>query len=119
MAHYRLLFETEVTATPSLNKLHSSKWQMSNWKKKYLKEFRNYEFAIPQAKKFRLVEIERCGSRMFDKDNFIGGCKPLLDTLKTKGFIVDDSAKWVEVLYKQIKCKRGQEKTIIKLYREG
>jgi hypothetical protein len=48
-----------------------------------------------------------------DKDNLIGGAKPLLDALKNAGFIVGDSIKNVEAEYFQERCKRGEERTEI------
>ncbi len=103
-----------VTATPSLNKLHGNHWQMINWKKKYLKELKNYNiiYGLKSPKKIRLTYF-RYGSREFDNDNFVGGCKPLTDALKTLKIIWDDCPKFVDIKYIQIGCKRKQEKTMI------
>lgn len=104
--------EIKVTATPSLNKV--KKWQARHgWMKKYLKELAGYEFVLKKANGFRFIDIIRYGSKEFDNDNFVGGCKNLVDAIKKKGFIVDDSSKWVKINYQQIRCRRGEEKTVV------
>lgn len=101
-----------MTATPSLNKLHGNRWQMSNWKKKYLKELYHYEYCCQAKEKVKLT-IFRYGSRLLDNDNLIGGCKPLIDALKEKGLIRDDSPGWIDLHILQTKVKRGEEETIV------
>lgn len=51
------------------------------------------------------VNITRYGSRTLDNDNFIGGCKPLLDALHYEGVIFDDTATWLYARYHQVKDK--------------
>ena len=41
--------------------------------------------------------------KQMDQDNFIGGCKPVLDALVKLGWIKDDSPQFVECIYNQIK----------------
>lgn len=104
----------QLTATPSLNKLQG-KWSKGNWKKKYLKQLRGYGHLFPGKVKRRVVS-QRFGSRILDLDNFIGGHKPLFDALKELQIIVDDRAKWCLMEFlPQVKCGRGQEKTVIKI----
>lgn len=101
-----------VTATPSLNKLHGNRWQMFNWKKKYLKELAGYEYMIGVAKGKRMVTVTRHGSRKLDMDNLWGSMKPCIDALKELKLIIDDSEKYlvIEIEPQQI-VKRGEELT--------
>lgn len=102
-------------ATPSLNKLNG-RWSKLNWKKKFLSYLRNYEFLALKKKQKKTLIIERYGSRLLDRDNYHGGCKPMIDAIKEKGLIVDDSPKWCEIEWKeQVKSKRTEEKTIINI----
>lgn len=77
------------------------------------------------------VEIERHGSGSPDPDNLVGGCKRLLDCLTTPvqlnskkgrvvfknkrglGFIVDDSPDRLALSVRAVRCKRGEEKTVV------
>ena len=103
-----------VSATPSLNKM-KGRWALSNWKNKYRKQLKGYEVFKLKSKKKAIILVERYGSRMYDYDNLAGGFKSCGDVLKEKGLIVDDSPKWIDVSFTQIKVKRGKEKTVIKI----
>ena len=46
--------------------------------------------------------------RLMDRDNMIGGCKPLMDVLSAEGYIYDDKPKNVFVKYNQIKVEKGR-----------
>lgn len=99
--------------TPSLNKL-KGKWGHANSKKKFLSRLKGYELLTKGLeKKKRYIKIICYHSRQYDEENFIGGTKGLVDALKEKGFFVDDSPKWLEREHHQVKCKRGEEKTIV------
>lgn len=101
-------------ATPSLNDLHQNKWQIINWKKKFLSRMKNYEILALRKKQKRYLTIQRHGSRILDDDNFYGGCKPLIDAIKEKGLIIDDRNEWCEIKFlPQVKCKRGCEKVFV------
>jgi hypothetical protein len=102
-----------LSATPSLNKLNG-RWSKSNWKKKYIRELRGYELICGVARNKRRVKILRYGTRILDIDNWHGGCKPLIDALKEKKIIIDDNAKWCELVFVgQLKCCRGREQTVM------
>ncbi len=102
-------------ATPSLNKLNG-RWAKLNWKKKFLSRLKNYEYLAPKKKCLSRLEITRYGSRILDKDNYHGGVKSLMDSIKEKGLIVDDSPKWCDIIFnEQVKCKRNQEKTEVEI----
>lgn len=58
----------------------------------------------PQANGRRMrVTITSYRPRKLDSDNMNGGCKKLLDAMKTLGMIVDDSPKWIEAEFRQEK----------------
>lgn len=104
-----------VTATPSLNKILTSRWAAHNCKKRYMKELDGYGIFALKCKRKCNVEAIRYGSRLLDDDNLKGGAKKLWDCLKVLGLIVDDRPEWFSVNYRQEKCKRGQEKTVFTL----
>ena len=74
-------------------------------------------------KKIKLVENETvCGlviigsrKRSLDFDNFVGGCKQLVDALSRERFIWDDNYKYLGIpKFIQHKCKKGEDpKTVI------
>lgn len=111
----KLIFE--VTATPSLNKLKGHKWAWVNYKRRYKRELQGYELlALKKKVKCKMV-ITRYGSRLLDADNYAGACKILIDQIKNKGLIVDDSPKWLDISFEQVKCRRGMEKTVVEIER--
>ena len=59
--------------------------------------------------------IARYSSGTLDDDNFRGGCKPLVDALKKYGYIYDDSPQHFHCEYAQVKCRRGEGKTTVRL----
>ncbi|MFA5037440.1 MAG: hypothetical protein WC479_09740 [Candidatus Izemoplasmatales bacterium] len=102
-----------ISATPSLNKMRG-RWALTNLKRKYRKEFEGYEvFALKEKKRMK-VTVQRFGSRILDLDNYVAGFKVVGDFLTEKGIIVDDSPKWLDLEFlPQVKCKRGEEKTVL------
>jgi hypothetical protein len=99
--------------TPSLNVLQG-RWDRPKWKKKFEKFLKGYELLGLREKKKAVLLIERHGSRELDLDNYHGGAKVLIDLIKNKGLIVDDRPEWCEIIFApQVKCKRGQEKTVV------
>jgi hypothetical protein len=54
------------------------------------------------------ITITSYRSRLLDKGNLVGGCKPIPDALKALGWIKDDSPEWVDIHYDQIKTKKNQ-----------
>lgn len=43
------------------------------------------------------VRIHVQHSRLYDYDNLVSGCKPILDSLKSLGYIIDDSPEHIEL----------------------
>ena len=62
-----------------------------------------------------VVCITRRSSRLLDADNFAGGTKPLGDQLRYAGLIADDDPATIEAVFRQEKCKKGQEMTIVEI----
>lgn len=54
--------------------------------------------------------------RLFDDDNSRGGAKGLLDAVRRNGLIRDDSVAAIDTEYRQEKCKKGEEKTVIEIW---
>jgi hypothetical protein len=73
--------------------------------------------ATPATGKRRLV-ITRywaAGCRAFDFVNLVGGCKPLVDAIKCAGWLRDDTPRWVDDWYKQVKSDDGIARVGIEL----
>jgi len=54
-------------------------------------------------------------TKLLDKENLYGGSKPIRDTLIRRGWLHDDAPRWGELTVWQKKCKKGEEKTFIKV----
>lgn len=54
-------------------------------------------------------------NRMFDDVNFRQGCKPILDFFKQWNYMYDDSPNWLIDTYQQIRCAKGEERTVIEV----
>jgi len=87
--------------TPSLNVvLRWNRWRRAA-------EGRDWERAVLCAEAFspvpkcgrerRRVEISRYGGRLLDADNAAGGAKALVDALRRRGLLFDDSPKWCDL----------------------
>lgn len=57
------------------------------------------------------VRVDRFGPRLLDYDNFVGGCKPLLDALVLERVIRNDNPAYVEATYRQT-CVTGQSRLL-------
>lgn len=90
--------------TPSFNAFKGKHW--SNYHNES-KSWMGYCIAFigrgAHNDKFRNIMIKTYhrGSTRYDRDNHIGGCKPLIDSLKKLGWMKDDSPKWLNVIYRQ------------------
>ncbi len=95
----------------SLNRLFSLHWSKRS---KHNKEWFRKVVAIAGIYKglpLRAVLSLRVHlNRRLDTDNMIGGCKALKDAIVSAGWMRDDSDKWCEVVYFQVKCPKGQER---------
>lgn len=101
----------------SLNQLLRQHWAT---RRKHLED---WEWAIkaafnglpPRAKGRMRVRITSYRTKFLDKDNLIGGAKPLVDALRNQGLIKDDSPQHVEIEYHQIKVRGDHAKTVVEL----
>ncbi len=112
----------------SNNELVKFHWRKYDQYKKSWFEFIGY--LMPWRKEApsekRLVVITSYRKALLDRDNLIGGAKPIPDALKKQKLIRDDSEEWVEIEYKQELIKRGsgapfeqEEKTKIEIFEMG
>ena len=102
--------------TPSLNRYKRMHWgAQKRLRDQYETLIRHQMRSLDRARphQFRRVKIERYGSRLLDVDNFVGGCKPLIDALSRAGIIWDDSIRYVRVDYEQIKATAKTARTIV------
>lgn len=84
-------------------------WKFRSAKEKYKRAINIIGFPKEHCKagEKRRVIITRymtAKQRKFDRDNLIWGCKPIVDILKSRAWIFEDSPKYVEVIYKQEKA---------------
>ena len=86
------------------------------WKKTFMKCMRNFELMKRKncRKKITVTRIYTGRKRELDYDNFVGGCKPMIDALKTVGFIIDDKPSWLDREYTQVKGDRNS--TLVRVY---
>jgi len=59
------------------------------------------------------VTVSRHSPRTLDSDNFVGGCKSLIDVLVREGLAWDDSPDYIAVTYKQEASKRADARTVV------
>ncbi len=68
--------------------------------------------AIPIARGRRRIVVTRLigkGKRAFDRVNWAGGAKPIVDSLVKAGLLVDDTEKWLDDVYGQEKAVDGKD----------
>lgn len=90
--------------TPSMNRLlHSWKTYHYSYKRPWGRTISLF-FQSRKAEKIRrYILIVTYHNRFYDKDNHIGGCKPVIDALRKLGWIWDDSTAWLDAQYEQKK----------------
>lgn len=89
-----------------------------SWRKRWEEQFGPWLQTLPAAQRYRRVTITRLygkGKRPFDRQNFAGGCKPLLDTLTNFGALYDDKELWCEDHHLQLKSPDGIDYVEVKL----
>ena len=95
---------------------------IKNWKNRYrYTAYRNKWYGVlalylpmrktrPTTKvKVTIVSVR---ARYLDSGNFVAGCKPILDALKKRNYIFDDSPRWISDSYEQVIDSKNQ-RTII------
>ncbi|MBI4208557.1 MAG: hypothetical protein HY538_02475 [Deltaproteobacteria bacterium] len=88
-----------------LDKMHWSQRlrERKEWEKAIHYEGLQGRKVVPHPRPAQ-IRIRSYRKRFLDYDNFVGGCKPLLDALKHLNLIVDDTPDWIEVDYHQEKA---------------
>lgn len=61
------------------------------------------------TRRFR-VRIERRGAKLLDADNLAGSCKWLVDALRYRGYIPDDSPECITLEIAQVKTPRKENR---------
>ena len=94
--------------TPSLNQIQGKHWTTVRALNQNMKLAVMVALAgvqVPKAEGKRKLAITRHGKGTLDADNLAGGCKGLIDALKVRGVIQDDSPAHLEVSFKQVVTK--------------
>lgn len=104
--------------TPSLNELLRIHFR----KRKRLKQDYEWQLIASGANdsqykvngiKKRRVEIRSFRSRLLDQDNFIGGLKPLLDSLVEMDLLLDDGPEYLSLKAEQENSRDQRTEIII------
>jgi hypothetical protein len=102
---------------PSLNKTTRqngfANWRLKNKWVLFVRSQLNGSYLKPVVRMRCMVTLHH--SRMYDKDNAYGACKPLIDALKHWKLIFDDTAEYLELSVEQSKCPHKQRHTEIEL----
>lgn len=101
-------------ATPSRNATFHKHWRAAYREKQlWQQEIRIARLRAgcfdPKPPSRARVTIERYG-RALDEDNFVGGLKSILDSLRYEKLIVDDTSEALELVPRQL---RGRPRTVI------
>jgi len=92
---------------------------LSNWAKKFKPAFHNMEL-VPRPnngyyKKVRIMRYVKTLRGQYDYDNYVFGCKPLVDWLVKKGIIEGDRPNQVRVIYGQETSERSKLPTYVEI----
>jgi hypothetical protein len=110
--------------TPSGNVTLREHWRSLAQRKRWLAwKIRVKVLAAHPPLERAAITITRHGSRALDHDNLVAGCKALLDVLKPPGrsnpqglgVIAGDEPHRLTVEYRQVRCKRKDEKTVVEI----
>ena len=112
-------------ATPSINRFRGEHWTQRHRRRTHWAWLvrcarmdagvASRECAAPRGSQELIrVVVDRWGKRELDQDNFIAGCKELMDALVAEGLLEDDSPAHVAVTYRQ---HFGAPRTLITLDR--
>ena len=106
-------------ATPSLNEIHGKHWGSNVRNKTATMWFLTAALLrsphVPRAAGKRILTIERHGRGRLDHDNLVGGVKWLVDAIKDRGLIRDDSEEWMDLRVSQIVRRDVSPHTVVTL----
>ena len=71
-------------------------------------------FVLKEKPKMRVL-IQLTKPRLYDLDNFVGGCKPIIDSLRKLGLIHNDSPYWLDLQVEQIQRSKMRPFTRIEI----
>ncbi|KKM92109.1 hypothetical protein LCGC14_1221780 [marine sediment metagenome] len=71
-------------------------------------------FVLKEKPKMRVL-IQLTKPRLYDLDNFVGGCKPIIDSLRKLGLIHNDSPHWLDLQVEQIQRSKMRAFTKIEI----
>jgi len=71
--------------------------------------------AVEYSPQHRII-ITRFAPRCLDIDNFAGGCKAIIDSMKEAQLIPDDDPASVTIEFRQQKCRQIDQRTEIELF---
>ena len=71
-------------------------------------------FVVEENPKMRVL-IQLTKPRLYDLDNFVGGCKPIIDSLRRLGLIHNDSPHWLDLQVEQIQRSKMRAFTRIEI----
>ena len=97
----KILIET-LLLTPSLNKLtgRNGHWIKHNAVRKWIVELANQQvhgdLETQELKPPCKITVRRFSGRTLDRDNFVGGLKPMIDALVHLGIIKNDTKLMLE-----------------------
>ena len=98
-------------ASPSLNIMRGKHWSTLVMVAKSERKL----FGTTPAQKAQ-VKITREGYRQLDTDNFVGGLKCIIDSLREQHLIVDDSPDHITLVSEQVKIpKSAYPRTLIEI----
>lgn len=105
--------------TVGANGKGSSGFKYRKWRASIDEAIRAQLNQIPRARRHRVGIITRYhygNFRAYDEENFIGGCKPLVDVLRAYGVIANDNAAYWKGYYRQVKSELGYTYFTVELY---
>jgi hypothetical protein len=104
-------------STPSLNATRWKHWRVAYREKQLWRQEINLArikagciAPVPPGR--ARVTVERYGARSLDPDNFVGGLKSVIDSLRAENLITDDTNDALELVPIQFK---GPPRTIIRI----
>jgi hypothetical protein len=111
---------------PSQNDLggnHQNGYTYRRYRNELARLLKDQLNAIPRAERFRVGIITRVyglsakgkQKRAYDWENLVGGCKPLIDTLRDYAVIVDDNPGNWRGYYEQVKSPDGIDRVKVQL----
>lgn len=97
-------------ASPSLNTFFHRHWRTEHAvKKRWALMLLARSRHVPKAKGKRRVVVQRIGKQALDHDNFVGGLKGCIDSMRKLGLLVDDDAAHLQLVCEQHRLPKGED----------